>query len=86
MTTTIINLEIKVQIQIKGSNGKRRRRTEDPEDWSRTRGQQQWTTEVSLDFFVQSVLILSSGSTEWTTGVSFNLFCCPVGSDFEFFF
>ena len=62
MTTTIINLEIKVQIQIKGSNGKRRRRTEDPEDWSRTRGQQ-WKTEVSLDFFVQSVLILSSGST-----------------------
>ena len=60
MATTIINLEIKVQM--KGSNGKRRRRTEDPEDWSRTRGQQ-WTTEVSLDFFVQSVLILSSGST-----------------------
>ena len=46
LTTTKIKRD--KLVSIKGSTGKRRRRTEDAEDWSRSR-KQEWVSGVSFE-------------------------------------
>ena len=50
LTTTMAMITRDKIDPIEGSNGKRRRRTEDAEDWSRSR-RQQWATGVSFNNF-----------------------------------
>ena len=58
LTTTTMAMITRDKIDpIEGSNGKRRRRTEDAEDWSRSR-RQQWAARVSFNSFGGNLSIL----------------------------